>query len=123
MGNHLTKDFIQKQKIKLLELKEKIINHSNVIDEIKVDPDQVSEECEFAQFNTSQQLTLGIREKELIKLRDIDLALLKIDKGEYGICEETDEPISLRRLEKIPWAKLSIEAAEELERKQTQKVA
>ena len=46
----------------------------------------------------------------------IDTALIKIDEGTYGYCEETDEPISLDRLEARPIATLSLEAQERHER-------
>lgn len=46
------------------------------------------------------------------KLVEIEQALARIENGTYGICEETEEPIEQRRLEAIPWARLSIEGAE-----------
>ena len=51
-----------------------------------------------------------------MRLARIDDALQRIDEGTYGFCEETSEPISLRRLEARPIATLSIEAQERHER-------
>ena len=51
-------------------------------------------------------------------MREIDVALRKIEEGTYGYCEVNEEPIEQKRLEKMPWARLSLEAAEELERHQ-----
>jgi DnaK suppressor protein len=48
----------------------------------------------------------------------IDEALTRIDDGTYGYCEETGEPISLRRLEARPIATLSVEAQERHERRE-----
>jgi len=50
------------------------------------------------------------------ELRKIEAALKRIEDGTYGYCEETDEPISLRRLEARPIATLSLEAQERHER-------
>lgn len=46
------------------------------------------------------------------QLLEIETALLRIERGTYGICEETDEPIETERLMAIPWTRLSIEGAE-----------
>jgi len=46
------------------------------------------------------------------QLIEIELALSRIEKGTYGVCEETDEPIEADRLIAIPWTRLSIEGAE-----------
>ena len=43
---------------------------------------------------------------------EIEMALGRIERGSYGICEETEEPIELERLLTIPWTRLSIEGAE-----------
>jgi len=48
----------------------------------------------------------------------IDAALRRIDDGSYGFCEETGEPISLKRLDARPIATLSIEAQERHERRE-----
>lgn len=45
-------------------------------------------------------------------LFEIENAILRIHKGTYGICEETEEPIEEERLLAIPWTRLSIEGAE-----------
>ncbi|HPI40362.1 MAG TPA: TraR/DksA family transcriptional regulator [Pseudobdellovibrionaceae bacterium] len=46
------------------------------------------------------------------QLLEIEQALLRIQNGTYGFCEETDEPIEIDRLLTIPWTRLSIEGAE-----------
>ena len=45
-------------------------------------------------------------------LLEIESALMRIQKGNYGICEETEEPIEEERLLAIPWTRLSVEGAE-----------
>jgi DnaK suppressor protein len=46
------------------------------------------------------------------QLLEIESALMRIEKGTFGICEETEEPIEAERLLAIPWTRLSIEGAE-----------
>lgn len=68
--------------------------------------------------NYEQEFTLGLVQKDRELLRDINVALAKIQDGSYGICEGTGKPISKPRLEAQPWAKYSIEHARALERPQ-----
>lgn len=49
-----------------------------------------------------------IRSKQSDLIASIDLALLKIAHGTYGLCEETEEPIPLKRLEIIPYATCTV---------------
>ena len=63
-----------------------------------------------------QEFTLGLVEKDRQLMREINVALAKIQDGSYGICEGTGKPISKPRLEAQPWAKYSIEHARSLER-------
>ncbi|MDR3285093.1 MAG: RNA polymerase-binding protein DksA [Holosporales bacterium] len=66
----------------------------------------------------SQSIELRARDRERKLIHKIDEALQRIEDGTYGYCEETGEPISLRRLEARPIATLSIEAQERHERKE-----
>lgn len=69
-----------------------------------------------ASLETDRSLELRTRDRERKLVAKIDSALRRIDEGSYGFCEETMEPISLRRLEARPIATLSIEAQERHER-------
>jgi len=69
-----------------------------------------------ASLETDRALELRTRDRERKLITRIDDALRRIDDGSYGFCEETNEPISLRRLEARPIATLSIEAQERHER-------
>lgn len=66
-------------------------------------------------YGQSLSLDLAAADRRLIK--EIDDALKRIDDGTYGICELTGKPIKADRLEELPWARYSIEAARELERR------
>ena len=118
----LGKEFIESQKKKLLQLKMDIVNNIRLKakEEPQVSSDEVIEDGDQAQNYLDQNLNLGLRERELFRLREIEAALARIDDGSYGICEETDEPIGKKRLEKIPWTRLSIYAAEDDERENSQ---
>lgn len=69
-----------------------------------------------ASLETDRSLELRTRDRERKLLAKIDAALSRIEDGTYGYCEETMEPISIRRLEARPIATLSIEAQERHER-------
>lgn len=65
---------------------------------------------------SEQSLSLDLAAADRKLIREIDDALVRISKGTYGVCEATGKPIKLERLEELPWARHSIEAARELER-------
>src|SRR5271169_76472 len=69
-----------------------------------------------ASLETERAIELRTRDRERKLISKIDSALQRIDTGTYGFCEETDEPIGIRRLEARPIATLSIEAQERHER-------
>ncbi len=69
-----------------------------------------------ASLETERAIELRTRDRERKLISKIDAALMRIEDGSYGFCEETDEPISLRRLEARPIATLSLEAQERHER-------
>lgn len=69
-----------------------------------------------ASVETDRALELRTRDRARKLIGKIDAALERIENGTYGYCEETGEPISLKRLEARPIATLSIEAQERHER-------
>jgi DnaK suppressor protein len=71
-----------------------------------------------ASNETDRSLELRTRDRQRKLIAKIDAALMRLDEGTYGYCEETGEPISLRRLDARPIATLSIEAQERHERRE-----
>jgi DnaK suppressor protein len=69
-----------------------------------------------ASLETERAIELRTRDRERKLISKIDAALQRIDTGTYGFCEETDQPIGIRRLEARPIATLTIEAQERHER-------
>jgi DnaK suppressor protein len=104
---------------KLLAWKEDILRESketleHLQDENNVLPDLVDR----ASTETDRALELRTRDRQRKLIAKIDAALQRIEEGSYGYCEETGEPISLRRLDARPIATLSIEAQERHERRE-----
>ena len=69
-----------------------------------------------ASLETDHQLELRTRDRERKLIIKIDEALARIENGSYGFCQDTDEPIGLKRLMARPIAVLSLEAQERHER-------
>lgn len=83
--------------------------------------EQTSQEPDFtdrASIEADRALVLRTRDRERKLIAKIDSAMKRIEEGSYGYCEETGEPISLRRLEARPIATLSIDAQERHERRE-----
>jgi DnaK suppressor protein len=104
---------------KLVQWKEDILRESketleHLQDENNVLPDLVDR----ASTETDRALELRTRDRQRKLIAKIDAALNRIDDGSYGYCEETGEPIAVRRLDARPIATLSIEAQERHERRE-----
>ena len=88
--------------------------------EVRTDSgDQISPEhmADIGSSNFEQEFALGLVESERKMLQEIDEALLRIQRGTYGVCLERAVPIGKARLDAKPWAKYCIEAVREKERR------
>jgi DnaK suppressor protein len=104
---------------KLLGWRDEILRGSNeTLRQLKEEESRVADMSDWASFETERNFQLRARDRERKLLSKIDEALRRIDEGTYGFCEETQEPIGLRRLEARPIATLSIEAQERHERRE-----
>jgi DnaK suppressor protein len=104
---------------KLLRWKDEILQESketleHLQDENQNHPDLVDR----ASSETDRAIELRARDRQRKLIAKIDAALKRIDDGSYGYCEETGEPISLKRLDARPIATLSVEAQERHERRE-----
>jgi DnaK suppressor protein len=88
--------------------------------DMEFDPDDNLEELDQAAINQLQAVQLRVLDKEVKLLREVDRTLAKFDTEEFGLCEGTEEPIGYPRLKVRPWARYSIEYAEEKERLEKQ---
>ena len=102
---------------KLLDWREELLRESSeTIQHLQSESLAEPDIADRASLETDRSLELRTRDRERKLIAKIDMALQRIQDGTYGYCEETDEPISLRRLEARPIATLSIEAQERHER-------
>ena len=97
-------DILKEARETLDHLAEESANHPDVADR--------------ASSETDRAIELRARDRQRKLIGKIDAALGRIDDGTYGFCEETGEPISLKRLDARPIATLSIEAQERHERRE-----
>ena len=72
----------------------------------------------YASSETDRAIELRARDRQRKLISKIDAALQRIEDNTYGYCEETGEPISLKRLEARPIATLSVEAQERHEKRE-----
>ena len=97
-------EILRSTKETLQHLQDESVQHADIAD-------RASSESERA-------LELRARDRQRKLIAKIDAALERIDDGTYGYCEETGEPISLKRLDARPIATLSVEAQERHERRE-----
>jgi len=96
--------------------KELLRDTSQTLQSLQEDSLQAPDIADRASAETDRAVELRTRDRERKLVQKINEALERIEHGEYGYCEETGEPIGLRRLEARPIATLSLEAQERHER-------
>lgn len=97
-------DILREAKETLQHLQDENQNHPDLADR--------------ASSETERAIELRARDRQRKLIAKIDAALQRIEDGTYGYCEETGEPISIKRLEARPIATLSLEAQERHERRE-----
>ncbi len=102
----------------LLQKKEHILNGviHNTKGELHISSEDLADETDIANNIVNQNISFNIIHREFAKIRLINEALLRIDQGHYGLCENCNMPIGEKRLNYQPWATLCIDHAEEQER-------
>ena len=104
---------------KLVAWKEDIIRQTReTVQGLNDDSSQHADIADRATSETDRALELRARDRQRKLISKIDSAIARIEDGSYGYCEETGEPIGLRRLEARPIATLSLEAQERHERRE-----
>lgn len=97
-------DILQEARLTLAVLQSENENHADIADR--------------ASSETDRAIELRARDRQRKLTAKIDAAIERIDEGTYGYCEETGEPISLKRLDARPIATLSLEAQERHEKRE-----
>ena len=104
---------------KLVAWKEDILRESReTIQNLQAETVPHADLADRASTEAERQLELRTRDRQRKLIAKIDAAMKRIDDGSYGYCEETGEPISLKRLDARPIATLSVEAQERHERRE-----
>jgi DnaK suppressor protein len=103
---------LQSQKDALLS------NAGETTEHLREDTSIVPDPADRATIEEEHALELRTRDRERKLLKKISQAIASIDSGDYGYCDETGEPIGLRRLLARPTATLSLEAQQRREMKQ-----
>jgi|SRR5579872_1089878 len=101
-----SKDFIERMKNSLLEERERLqeeLDETSAHTEMGDDEDSEAQEFELDEVN--QDIIAQLKED----LAKIDAALVRIEKGGYGVCQVGGEDIPESRLEAIPWAETCVE--------------
>ena len=104
---------------KLLAWKDEILREAReTLQHLQDENQNHSDLADRASSETDRAIELRARDRQRKLIAKIDSALGRIEDGTYGFCEETGEPISLKRLDARPIATLSIEAQERHERRE-----
>jgi DnaK suppressor protein len=104
---------------KLLNWKSDLLSDSrDTVAGMKDQTRNIPDIADRASEETDRALELRTRDRQRKLVSKIDAALRRIDDGEYGYCEITGEPISLKRLDARPIATMSLEAQERHERRE-----
>lgn len=102
---------------KLVEWKSDILKESKyTLEQLQEESLHLPDIADRASSETDKAIELRTRDRQRKLISKIDAALRRIETGDYGYCEETGEPIGIRRLEARPIATLSLEAQERHER-------
>ncbi|SPF80315.1 RNA polymerase-binding transcription factor DksA [Pseudoprimorskyibacter insulae] len=104
---------------KLIDWKKDLLADSrDTIEGLQDSTRNIPDVADRASEETDRALELRTRDRQRKLVSKIDAALRRIDEGEYGYCEVTGEPISLKRLDARPIATMSLEAQERHERRE-----
>jgi DnaK suppressor protein len=104
---------------KLIVWKQELLSQSaETIDNLQTSARAVPDITDRASEETDRALELRTRDRQRKLVNKIDAALRRIDESEYGYCEMTGEPISLKRLDARPIATMTLEAQERHERRE-----
>lgn len=102
----------------LREEKARVLNHSekSKTEDLTISTEDLADEVDLASSELNQNVSLRLRDRERALLLKIETALAKIEGGTFGVCDECEEPIELKRLEARPVADLCIRCKEAQER-------
>jgi DnaK suppressor protein len=104
---------------KLLNWKDEILREAReTLTALQTESENHADIADRASSETDRAIELRARDRQRKLISKIDSAIGRLEEGTYGFCEETGDPISLKRLDARPIATLSIEAQERHERRE-----
>lgn len=95
-----------------------VFNDKIVREDFSANADDRYDEIDQATTDVEQAMRMRLCNREVLYLKKVDEALARIEEGTFGMCEECDEQIELKRLEARPTATLCVSCKEEQERKE-----
>ena len=100
--------------------------HQAVLSKISEEPplqgsDDITrgDSLDIASSARDREITFMLKSRELDELRAVEDAIERIDRDDYGICASCEDPIEIKRLEAIPWARFCRSCQEEMENRKT----
>ena len=118
--DYMNADHLEFFKDRLLQMQQELLSNANATTSHLQEQEATPDPADRATLEEEYALELRTRDRERKLLLKIQSTLKKIDAGDYGYCEDTGEPIGLRRLLARPTASLSVEAQERRERMKKQ---
>lgn len=104
---------------KLVDWREDILREARgTLEHLQTENSNHPDIADRASSETDRSIELRARDRQRKLINKIDQALKRIEDGSYGYCEETGDPISIKRLDARPVATMSLEAQERHERRE-----
>lgn len=116
---HLTEEELEILKKRLREVYLEILGDVQVSksQSQEVGDDGIKDIADMAADSFSRQVIMELGERERERLREVEAAFKRMKDGNYGVCEETAEPIPFSRLKAIPYARYTVAAQNDIERR------
>ena len=118
--DYMNADQLEFFKDRLLQMQQELLSNADATTNHLQEQEATPDPADRATLEEEYALELRTRDRERKLLLKIQSTLKKIDAGDYGYCEDTGEPIGLKRLLARPTASLSVEAQERRERMKKQ---
>lgn len=112
MKSFINETIIMECRKKLLLQKQEILNRFRTAQREYTHTEKSGDEADQSVAHIAEHSFLVSQERMRNQLLEVEMALARIETGNFGMCEETEEPIEVERLLAVPWTRLSIEGAE-----------
>ena len=114
----MNKKTVEKHRRKLIGIRRSLMGDvgARMRESQEIGDDGIQDIADQATGINTRQILIGLGEKERDQLKLVDLALEKISRESYGICDQCEEKIPAKRLEAMPYARLCVSCQSEAER-------